>query len=248
MLSQRTGSQSSSRFTARAVARVAVALLCVTGSSVALAQEVRWSWFEVSFVQQDISQQGSKTDLVLGQTVDVDAKDGSGIKFRASLGTWRNMFAFVDFNSSDITVDAVVSNAGGVFPATDEFDYTAIRGGVGLKWSMTHSTDLYGAVSYDSTDFDFGSFAGENFDTGDKGIGAEFGVRSMFGDKLELRFRARYSGVGAVDLSTGVLDSDTLFGVGFGYELVRGLSIVGDFETGEFGSYNLGFRLDLSED
>ncbi|MFV2070577.1 MAG: hypothetical protein ACC645_26720, partial [Pirellulales bacterium] len=190
----------------------------------------------------------SKTDLVLGQTVDVDAKDGTGIKFRASLGTWRNVFAFVDFNSSDITVDAVVTNAGGTFPATDEFDFTAIRGGVGLKWSVTHSSDIYGAISYDSTDFDFGSFAGENFDTGDKAVGGEVGVRSMVGDKLELRLRARYTGVGAVNLSTGVLYADTLFGVGFGYELVRGLSIIGDFETGEFGSYNLGFRLDLSED
>ena len=70
----------------------------------------------------------------------------------------------------------------------------------------------------------------------------------MLGDHLEVRATGRYTNVGAVDLSTGVLDSDTLFGVGFGYELVRGLSITGDYESGEFSSWNLGFRLDLSED
>jgi hypothetical protein len=154
----------------------------------------------------------------------------------------------VDFTSTDIDVDVLVTNSGGEFPASDEFDYTTYRSGVGVKWSITHSTDIYGAVSYDSTDFDFGSFAGENFDTGDKDIGAQFGVRSMLGDDLEIRLHGRYTNIGAVDLTTGVLDSDTLFGVGFGYELVRGLSIIGDYESGEFSSWNLGFRLDLSED
>ena len=249
MISQPTSSFSSNRFLAGAVVKSMAVLLIVTASSGALAQDVRYSWFEVSFVQQDISKQGSKPSPVPGQTVDIDATDGHGIKFRASLGTWRNLFAFVDFNSSDITVDALVTNPGGEeFEGTDEFDYTAIRGGVGVKWSMTERADIYGAVTYDSADFDFGSFAGEDFDTGDKDVGAEVGYRSMIGDKFEIRLRARYSNVGNVDLTTGVLDSDTLFGVGFGYELVRGLSLIGDYETGEFSSWNIGFRLDLSED
>ena len=248
MISQPTGSFSSNRFLADAVVKSMAVLLIVTASSGALAQDVRYSWFEVSFIQQDISQEGSMPTPVPGQSVDIDATDGHGIKFRASFGTWRNLFAFVDFNSSDITVDALVTNTGGSFEGTDEFDYTAIRGGVGLKWSMSERADIYGAVSYDSADFDFGSFAGENFDTGDKDVGAEVGYRSMIGDKFEIRLRARYTNVGAVDLSTGVLDSDTLFGVGFGYELVRGLSLIGDYEAGEFSSWNIGFRLDLSED
>ena len=73
-------------------------------------------------------------------------------------------------------------------------------------------------------------------------------VAALFGDKIELRASVRYTGVGDVDLSTGLFDADTLFGVGFGYELIRGLSITGDFESGEFSSWNIGFRLDLDED
>ncbi len=248
MLSQPTGGFSSKRFVAVITVNAVAVMLLMAVPSAALAQEVRWSWFEVSFVQQDIDEQGTMTDFVLNQSVDVDAKDGDGIKFRASIGTWHNLFAFLDFNSSDIDVDAVVTNAGGVFPAEDEFDYTAIRGGVGIKWAVTHKTDLYGAVSYDSADFDFGSFAGENFDTGDKGFGGELGFRSMLGDKFEIRARARYTEVGVVDLSSGVLDTDTLVGVGFGYEVIRGLSIIGDYEAGEYSSWNIGFRLDLNED
>ncbi len=248
MISQPIRNLSGTQTLARIALKVFAALLLLTGSSVALAQDVRWSWFEIAFIGQDIDQQGSMTDFVLNQTVDVDASSGNGIKFKATIGTWHNLFAFIDFTSTDIDVDVVVTNAGGEFPASDEFDYTTYRSGIGVKWSMTHSTDIYGAVSYDSTDFDFGSFAGENFDTGDTDIGAEVGVRSMLGDDLEIRLTGRYTNVGAVDLTTGVLDSDTLFGVGFGYELVRGLSIIGDYESGEFSSWNLGFRLDLSED
>jgi len=223
-------------------------LLLMAASSAAMAQDVRYSWFEIGFVQQDIGKAGSLTDNIIGQTIDVSAKDGNGIKFRGSVGTWHNLFAFLDFSSSDITVNALVSNSLGSVPAQDEFDFTTVSSGVGLRWPLTLKTDIYGAVSYDSTDLDFGSFAGEDFDAGDKDVGARIGIRSMFTDKVELRARVRYSGVGNVDLNTGVMDTDTLFGVGVGYEVIRGLSITGDFESGEFSSWTIGFRLDLDED
>ena len=230
-------------------AKIVAVLLLVAYSSATLAQNVRYSWFEISYVQQGIGEGGTLTDDQIGQTVNiVSLEDDNGIKFRGSLGTWRNLFAFVDFNSSDLIIDVTVSNSQGQFSVTDEFDFIAVRAGVGVRWSLTHKTDIYAAVSYDSTDLDFGSFAGENFDTGEKDVGAQVGVRSIFGDKLELRANVRYSGVGDVDLTTGIWDSDTLFGVGFGYELIRGLSITGDYESGQFNSWNIGFRLDLDED
>jgi outer membrane protein with beta-barrel domain len=232
-------------------AKLIGALLLVVSSSAAMAQDVRYSWFEIGFVQQDIGKAGSLTDNIIGQTIDVSAKDGNGIKFRGSVGTWHNWFAFLDFSSSDITVDALVSNSQGTFPAQDEFDYTAVSGGIGLRWPLTLKTDVYAAVSYDSADLDFGSFAGENFDVGDKDVGARIGIRSMFRDKFEIRARVRYTNVGDVDLNDpklDAMDADVLFGVGIGYELIRGLSITGDYESGEFSSWNIGFRLDLDED
>jgi len=230
-------------------AKILAALLLIAGSSATLAQDVRYSWFEIAFVQQEIDRAASFFDIENSQSIDISATDGSGIRFRGSVGTWHNLFAFVDFNSSDIDVDAlVISPLEPEVTARDEFDFTAVRGGVGLKWSLTPNTDIYGAVSYDSVDFDFGSFAGEDFDAGDKDFGATAGIRSVFRDKLELRANVRYSGVGDVDLNTRVTDADTLFGIGLGYELIRGLSITADFESGQFSSWNIGFRLDLDED
>jgi hypothetical protein len=222
-------------------------LLSAALSSTALAQEVRYSWIDIGYLAQDVSLQGSQTP-VAGQTVDVNTSDGDGVLFRASFGTWHNLYAFIDYGSSDITVEAVITNNNGVFITEDEFDYTTIRGGVGLALPLRYDTDLFAELTYDSVDFDFGSFAGENFDMGDKDFGGTFGIRSMFGDNLQLQLWGRLSAMGDADLNTQEFNNDTLIGAGFGYTVIRGLSIVGEFETGTFSSWSIGFRLDLDED
>ena len=225
------------------------ALLSAALASPVMAQEVRYSWMDISFMAQDVDRQGSQVP-VPGQTVDVDGSDGDGVRFRASFGTWHNLYAFIDYGSTDIDVAVVVFSPlepEGVF-AEDEFDYTTIRGGFGLRFPLRFDTDLYAEITYDSLDFDFGSFAGENFDMDAQDLGGAIGIRKMFGDDLQLRLYGRYSSVGDADLNTQEFDSDTLIGAGFGFTLIRGLSIVGDYESGEFSNWSIGFRLDLDED
>ena len=199
-------------------------------------------------MSQSVSETATQQTPVAGQFVDIETNDGEGIRFRGSLGTWNNFYAFVFYGSTDADVAAVVTNPGGVFPAEDEFDLTHVRGGVGVRWPIRYNIDIYGELSYDSIDFDFGSFAGEDFDTDDQDIGGALGVRAMVNDDLELRAYARYSNHENADLTTGEFDTGTLFGVGFGWQLVRGFSIVGDYESGEYAHWAIGFRLDLDED
>jgi hypothetical protein len=155
-----------------------------------------------------------------------------------------------DYGSTDIDVIGSVSNP--VVPEPeifeDEFDYTAIRGGIGLRFPIFDATDIYGELTYDSLDFDFGSFAGEDFDMDRQEAGGTIGVRTMFGDHLQVGIHGRYSNVGDANLTTGIFDTDTLFGAGLVWEMIRGLSIVADYESGEFSSWSIGFRLDLDED
>ena len=231
----------------RALGTVIATGLLVTPLT-SFADEIRYSWFEISYLNQDVGSSGTQSDAALGQTVDLDADDGDGIQFRASIGTWHNFYGFVHFGSSDIDDEAVVTNTQGTFPASDEFDLTSIRGGVGYRIPLNFTTDIYGEVSYDSLDFDFGSFAGENFDVDDQGIGGAIGIRTIVKRKLEVCAYGRYTDVGDVDLSNRSLDSDVLFGGGLGLQLIRGLSITGEYESGEISSWTLGFRLDLSED
>lgn len=211
------------------------------------AQEVRYSWLDISFMGQDVGRSGSQLTPVPGQFVDANAKDGDGIRFRGSVGTWHNLYAFVDYGSTDIDVDVVVTNTNGMFPASDEFDYTTIRSGVGVRIPLTFRMDLFAEVSYDSLDMDFGTFAGESFDTDAQGAGGALGFRMMATDDFEIRAHGRYSSQADVDLTSLEFDSGALYGVGFGWQLVQGFSLVGDYESGEFSSWSIGFRLDLDE-
>ena len=224
-------------------------LALVTLSHSAAAQEVRYSWLDMSYTAQDVDRAGFLASPgILYQIVDIAVTDGSGVRFRGSLGTWKGFYLMVDYSSTDVDLTGTVTNPGFTDDIEDEFDYTTIRGGIGLKFSIFESTDIYGEVTYDSLDFDFGSFAGEDFDMGGKGAGATLGVRTMFGDHFQMELRVRYSDVGDADLTGGFFETDTPIGAGFAWEVIRGLSIVGDVEEGDFTSWSVGFRMDFDED
>ena len=123
-----------------------------------------------------------------------------------------------------------------------------IRGGLGVKWSVTYSMDLYAELTYDSLDLDFGTLAGESFDTDDQSVGGALGLRVMVNDDWQIRAHGRYSNHADVDLTTLEFDTGFLYGVGFAWQLVQGFALVGDYEAGEFSSWSIGFRLDLDED
>ncbi|GEM_PF-1436441 len=211
------------------------------------AQDVRYSWFEIDYVSQDAELEGVQANPGLNQQVNIQTSDGSGVRFRGSIGTWHNLYVFVDYTSVDPDVAGVVTNDQGEFPAMDEFDLTTVRGAVGYRIPLGYGTDINAELSYDSLDFDFGSFAGEDFDTGDRGFGAAVALRKVFADRLELRAHVRYSSVGKADLTTLEVEEDTLAGVGLSYMFIRGLSLSLDYETGEIDSIGVGFRLDLDE-
>lgn len=245
--SRKSGQKVNDGMMLRRISRVAGILLLGILTTTANAQDVRYSWLDMSFMAQDVGDITGTQMAAGGDTVDITGTDGNGIRFRGSFGTWYNMYMFVEFGSTDIDVFAVVSNAQGQFPATDEFDLTTIRGGLGFKYNILSATDLYIEASAESVDLDFGSFSGENFDTDDQDFGGTIGVRSMLNDDIEVRGYARYTNLGDVILNGGAFDADTLFGVGVGWQVVRGFSLVADYENGEFSNWSIGFRLDLDE-
>jgi len=225
-------------------------LLSAALSSSTMAQEVRYGWLDMSYMAQDAGVSGTQPTDTPGQSVDANGTDGAGIRFRGSAGPWHNMYMFIDYASTDIDVAAIVTNLGVVTDsADDEFDLTTIRGGLGVRFpiGLGPATDIYAEVSFDSMDLDLGQFVDENWDTDDQDTGGAIGVRAMLNDDWELRAYGRYTNLGDVDLTSGEFDSDTVFGVGFGWQIVRGFSIVGDYETGEFSNWSIGFRLDLDE-
>ena len=209
------------------------------------AQELSYAWFDIAYVAQDIGKSGLQGDAV--QNVALDAEDGDGIRFRGSVGLFSNFYLFGDFTSSNIDDSAIVTNPQGSFPATDEFDVTRLRGGVGYSYPLNVTNHVVAELSYDSIDFDFGSFSGEDFDVDDKGVGARIGWRSQLAPKFEVGAHARYTSVGDVDLTSREFDSDALLGASAAWTPIRAFSIIADYEAGAIDTWAIGFRLDLAE-
>jgi hypothetical protein len=236
--------------TSRKIILAGAVLLSLGLSATASAQELRYSWLDLSFMGQDVGGiTGTQETPVVDQFVDVEATDGNGVRFRGSYALGERFYFFGDYGSTDIDVDAVVRNPQ-IEPtsASDEFDLTTIRGGLGFRWGVGFNTDIIFEVSYDSVDYDFGSFAGESFDIDSKDAGGAIGIRHLFGDDFEVRAHGRYAAAALVDLDTLEVETGALYGVGFSWQLVRGFAIVGDYETGDVDSWSIGFRLDMDED
>jgi hypothetical protein len=235
----------------RALIRAVLPLLLLVTAGGVSAQEIRYSWLDMSFMTQDVGREGMlPTPGNPDQIVNISATDGSGVRFRGSVGTWRGFYFVFDYGSTDIDLTGSIENPNLPEPErfADEFDYTTIRGGVGFKYSISINTDLFGELTYDSLDFDFGSFAGEDFDMDRQEPGATIGVRSLFGEDFQVQLHGRYSQLGDADLTTGIFDTDVLFGAGVAWQIMRGLFLVADYESGEFSNWSLGFRLDLDEE
>ena len=92
------------------VARLALAMLLTAMSAGASAQDVRYSWFDIGFGGQDVGKDGSLTDAGLGQTVDVSASDGNGIRFRGSVGTWKPRSYECDWAPGPIPWSATINS------------------------------------------------------------------------------------------------------------------------------------------
>jgi hypothetical protein len=235
---------------ARRVALAGLALVSFSLAGTASAQELRYSWLDLSFMAQDVGGiTGTQVTPVEDQFVDVKALDGDGVRFRGSYALGERFYFFGDYGSTDIDVDAIVRNPQ-IDPtaAADEFDLTTIRGGFGYRWRVGFSTDITFEVAYDSVDYDFGSFAGESFDADSQDVGGAIGIRHMVSDNWEIRGNVRYANHAELDLNTLEFDAGALYGVGFSWQIVRGLALVADYETGEVDSWSLGFRLDMDED
>ena len=84
-------------------------LVALGVGNAAMAQEIRYSWVDLSFMGQDVGRAGSLTPLP-GQTVDIAVTDGSGVRFRGSVGTWKNFYLMVDYGSTDVDLTGTVTN------------------------------------------------------------------------------------------------------------------------------------------
>jgi hypothetical protein len=227
---------------------IAGPLLAVTALIVqsAAASDLSYTFIDFQAISNSTDFTGSQSP-VPAQTVDVVTEDGDGIAIAGSVAIGERFFFDGGFLTSIVDVRGVISNPFVSTEVTDNFDLIQSRFGLGYQREIRPNLDLVFAISYDSMEFDFGSFAGENFDMQDSGAGARIGFRYNPRPELELYGHAHFSAVGEADLTLGEFDSDTRLRLGVLWYFFEDLGIGFDYEAGEVNTFSISMRFSFGD-
>ena len=146
-------------------------------SGAAFANSPSWDLVELNYVKAEIDD----TDL---------EPDGFGLT--GSVLVTENIFLMADYtalNESAFDIDV---------------DLDTITAGVGYRYGISSTTDLYGTLSYEYAEASIEGLFAEDLSGSDNGYGVTVGVRSMLTDAFELGGSIAY-----IDID----EDDTIFTV-----------------------------------
>lgn len=208
------------------------------------ASEMSYTFMDFQALNSSVDATGLQTPVPL-QTVGVEAGNGSGVAVGGSVAAGDHFYVSALYRSSIVDVRAIVSSPLATEPVEDTFDLTQARFALGYLYPIGDSLDLIAEVSYDSANYDFGSFAGEDFDTDDSGIGAQIGFRWNPMRALEVFAFGRHSPVAKSNLSTRELASDTVVNAGLRWYFLEDLGIGLEYESGEVATTMISMRFNF---
>lgn len=220
-----------------AIVLAALVLLPVPAS----ASELSYTFMDFLAIDTSVDAAGVQTP-VPGQTVSVDVDGGDGVSVAGSLGLGGRFYLTGAFKTSIIDFEGVIESPLTTTRVSDTFDLVMSTFGVGYQYELDTNFDLIGELTYDTVDYDFGSLAGENFDTNDEGIGGRVGFRWNPRPPLEVFASARHTPVGQPRLSDRELDSDTLLDVGMRWYFFEDLGLGFQYEAGDVSTATISMR------
>jgi hypothetical protein len=223
---------------------VAAAALLVTGT--VSASDLSYTFVDFGAISVS-SDAVAVQSPALGQTVAIEPGDGDGLSVAGSLAIGRRFYAGGSFQNSVVDVEAQVMSPLATATLTGNFDLVSTRAMFGYVQPIGERLDIYFEVSHDTVEYDFGSFAGENFDTDDSGAGFGVGVRFNPNPSLELFAGAHGSSVGAVDLNARTFDSDTTASAGLRWYFFEDLGLGVDYRSGDADSLLITLRFGFGE-
>ncbi|QCZ92625.1 porin family protein [Salinimonas iocasae] len=155
-----------------------------------------WDFVEAGYSKADVD--------------DIDIFEPSGINLEGSVSVGENFFvngAYRNLSDEEMTV---------------ELELSQLSLGVGYRYGMTKSTDLFAAVSFENLNAE-AKLDGDSFVEGDEnGFGVAIGVRSMVIDQLELSAQVKQ-----IELDE---TSTTGFEAGINYYFTPALAIGATYE------------------
>lgn len=207
----------------------------------ASASELSYTFLDFQRPDVSVDAKGVQTP-VPGQIVQIDALDGEGIAVAGSLAIGRRFYAGGSYRSSIVDVTGVVSNPFVTINVADTFDLVQTNLVFGYIRPIGDDLDFVAELSYDSANYDFGSFAGENFDIDDAGAGARIGMRWNPARPVELYLFGRYSPVAKAVLSERAYEDGTSFTAGVRWYFWENLGAGIEYDSGDVDTTTISMR------
>ena len=208
---------------------------------------------DLSYTFVDFGALGVKSDATgqqspaAGQTVTVAAGKGDGLTVAGSLALGQRFYLASSYDSTVVDVDAVIQSPLATASTSGNFDHVVTRVGFGYVQPIGRRLDLAFELGRDKVEYDFGSFAGENFDVEDSALAAQVGMRFKASDSLELFVGARGSEVGKVDLTNRRFESGTEVSAGLRFYFFEDLGLGVDYRSGDVDRLAVSMRFGFGE-
>ncbi len=216
----------------------AAALLAATPAA---ASDLSYTFIDFGSLRVSSDLTGSQSPLP-GQTVAVAVDSGDGLTVAGSLAVGRRFYVAGSYQSTVVDVDALVTSPLETASLTGNFDLIMTRVAAGYVVPIGRTLDIFFEASYNAIHYDFGSFAGENFDLNDAGAGVRAGVRFNPNPSLEVFAAAQGSSIGKTNLTALTTDSGTAASVGVRWYFFRDLGVGVEYRSGDIDALAVTMR------
>lgn len=205
------------------------------------ASELSYTFLDFLYADQTVDASGNQQP-VPGQNVFVDSDKGDGIAIAGSLGMGDRFFLGGSYVSAIVDVTGTVTSPLAQVTVNDNYDLTSSQLSLGYLQPVGDNFDFVFEVMYETMQYDFGSFAGENFDVDDSGVGGRVGFRWNPARAIELYAFSRFSPVGEVSLDRLEFESDVIHRAGLVWYFFEDLGFGLDYESGQVESFSISMR------
>jgi hypothetical protein len=211
-----------------------------------LASDLSYTFIDFQAISNKTALTGVQSP-VPAQTVAISSDEGDGISIAGSVSLGTRFFLAGKFQTSIVDVSGIVTNPLGTTAVSDNFDLLQSRVAFGYQRELSENFDIVFELSYDSSEYDFGSFAGENFDMHSTGAGASVGFRWNPRVPFELFGSAHHNPVGKGDLQALEFESETRMRLGAVWYFLEDLGLGVDYEAGDVDTLSISMRFSFGD-
>jgi hypothetical protein len=224
----------------------AVSIVCALSATAARAADLTYTYIDFQVLGSEFDATGVQRPIP-EQQVAVTADGGTGISVAGSLALPAGLYVAGVYDSSIIDVDTRITSPLAEESIADEFDLISSGFGIGYRRALGQNFDLVAELTYDTAQLDFGSLAGEDFDTTGSGPAARVGFRWSPVESFELYANGGRSPVARVSLDERRFESGTVVNAGIRWYFFEDLALGIGYRGGELSALTVSMRFGFGD-